>query len=394
MQRARVSHFIMRWLLPLFLVACGGAAQNVAPSTTPTPSGPPVRTSTQVITSSDGATERELLERGERALLVQKWREAADAFELLLQATPSDKAMVATATLDLGLAYQGLGEYAKARAAYEKRLSIGEDGADARIARTRLFAVLAYLEDWQALGELSTKALARTDLEPMEKVNAYGGRTIARIAAGDDAGAARDLQTGLDIKEEQHYGNGGRLPGPAAQLEFAQGELRKMRSEKISFVPVDDTFLQKMNVRCQGLIDAQSSYADAMRSEDPFWATISGYRVGQMYRAIHRDLMSIPPTALAKTDKQKQIFFGIMHLRYRVLLEKGMEMMKRTNDFAIKNGDQAWVLRTTQGKHEMELALEEEKAVIASFPFSEQEIQDALKLMEDHYNQQQAKKKK
>lgn len=381
----------MRWLLPLFLVACGGAAQNVAPSTTP--NGPPVRTSTQVITPSDGATERELLERGERALLVQKWREAADAFELLLQATPSDKAMVTTATLDLGLAYQGLGEYAKARAAYEKRLAIGEDGSDARIARTRLFAVLAYLEDWQALGELGTKALARSDLEPMEKVNAYGGRTIARIAAGDDAGAARDLQTGLDIKEEQHYGSGGRLAGPLAQLEFAQGELRKTRSEKISFVPVDDMFLQKMNVRCQGLIDAQSAYADAMRSEDPFWATISGYRVGQMYRAIHRDLMSIPPTALAKTDKQKQIFFGIMHLRYRVLLEKGMEMMKRTNDFAIKNGDQAWVLRTTQGKHEMELALEEEKAVIASFPFSEQEIQDALKLMEEHYNQQQAKKK-
>jgi len=60
----------------------------------------------------------------------------------------------------------------------------------------------------------------------------------------------------------------------------------------------------------------------------------------------------------------------------------------------VKNGDQQWVLRATQGKHEMELSLEEEKAVIASFPFSEQEIQDALKLMEQHYNEAQAKKKK
>src|SRR5581483_3711586 len=164
---------------------------------------------------------------------------------------------------------------------------------------------------------------------------------------GDDMLASRDLQSGLDLMEEQHYGMGGRLPGPAAQLEFVQGEVRKVRSEKIAFLPVGDDFLAKMNARCQLLMDAQGSYADAMRSEDPFWATISGYRVGQMYRAIHRDLMQIPPSALAKTEKQKQIFFGIMHVRYRVLLEKGMEMMKRTYDFAVKNGDQSWVLRTT-----------------------------------------------
>ena len=375
----------------LLLVACGGAAPNaVAPKE---PSGPPIRTQGQVITPTDGLTERELLERGERALMQQKWRDAASDFELLLQAQPSDKAMIATATLDLGLAYQGAGENAKAKDAYEKRLAIGDTGPDARIARNRLFAVLAYLEDWTALGALGDKTLARTDLEPYDKMNALGARALSRIETGDDMLASRDLQSGLDLMEEQHYGMGGRLPAPAAQLEFVQGEVRKVRSEKIAFLPVTDDFLAKMNARCQLLMDAQGAYADAMRSEDPFWATISGYRVGQMYRAIHRDLMQIPPTALAKTEKQKQIFFGIMHVRYRVLLEKGMEMMKRTYDFAVKNGDQSWVLRTTQAKHEMELALDEEKAVIASFPFSETEIQDALKLMEQHYNEKLAKQK-
>lgn len=377
------------WALLFFLAACGGAAPNVVPST-PTP-GPTLRAQAQIITPSDAATERELLERGERALMVQKWREAADAFELLLKAEPSDPAIVAAATLDLGFAYQGLGEYVKARASFEKRLAIGDTGPDARIARNRLLAVLAYLEEWAALGAQADKTLTRTDLEPMDKMNALGARALSRIEAGDEAMASRDLQSGLDVMEEQHYGMGGRLPGPAAQLGFAQGEIRRARSEKISFVPVGDDFLAKMNVRCQGLIDAQASYADAMRSEDPFWATISGFRVGQMYRAIHRDLMTIPPNTLAKTGKQKQIFFGIMHLRYRVLLEKGMEMLKRTYDFAVKNGDAQWVLRTAQGKHDMELALDEEKAVIASFPFSEQEIQDALKLMEQHYREKEAK---
>ncbi len=379
----------MRFWLALTLAACGGGAQNVVPSTPP---GPTLRTQVQIITPNDAATEGELLLRGERALMVQKWREAADAFELLLKAEPSDPAMVASALLDLGFAFQGLGEYARARAFFEKRLAIGDTGPDARIARNRLLAVLAYLEEWAALGALADKTLTRTDLEPMDKMNALGARALSRVEAGDEAMASRDLQSGLDVLEEQHYGMGGRLPGPAAQLEFAQGEIRRARSEKISFVPVGDDFLTKMNVRCQGLIDAQASYADAMRSEDPFWATISGYRVGQMYRAIHRDLMTIPPTALAKTEKQKQIFFGIMHVRYRVLLEKGMEMLKRTYDFAVKNGDAQWVLRTAQGKHDMELALDEEKAVIASFPFSEEEIQGALKLMEQHYREAEAKK--
>jgi tetratricopeptide (TPR) repeat protein len=382
--------------LILLLAACSPV---VAQRPAPPPPGPMIRASGQVITPNDGATERELLERGERAMLVQRWGEAIESFELLLRAEPSDAALARTALLDLGLAHQGAGEYAKARADFEKRLALDGDRDEARVARTRLTAILAYLEDWPALGKLAEQTLARSDLDPMDKMNALGARALSRIEAGDVEGASRDLQAGLDIMEEQHYGMGGRLPGPVAQLEFVQGEIRRARQEAISFLPVGTDFLAKMNVRCQGLLDAQAAYADAMRSEDPFWATISGYRVGQMYRALHRDLMSIPPTDFSKgvphqnlSEKQKQIFFGIMHVRYRVLLDKGMEMMKRTYEFALKNGDAQWVLRTTQAKKEMELALEEEKAAIARLPFTEKDLEDALKLMEQHYNAELAKK--
>jgi len=282
-------------------------------------------------------------------------------------------------------------DYAKARAELEKRVALSDTGTESRLARSRLLSVLAYLEDWPALGAFAEKELARADLEPMEKTAALGGRALSRIEAGDEEHASRDLQNGLDVVEEQHYGTGGRLPAAAAQLKFVEGEVRRVREEKISFVPVGDDFLAKMNVRCQGLLDAQSSYADAMRSEDPFWATISGYRLGQAYRALHKDLMAIPPTDKAKTEKDKQLFYGIMHVRYRVLLEKGADMIQRTYDFAVKNGDMAWVTRTLQMKKDMELSLEEEKAVIARMPFSEADLQAALKLMEQHYLEKQAK---
>jgi len=389
MRSARLARPLFAVVLALAPAACGGAAPQ--PATPPPPPGPTIRASGQVITPNDGATEKELLDRGERALMEQRWRQAIEAFELLLAAKPEDKAMIATATFGLGLAHQGLGDYAKARAELEKRVALSDTGTESRLARSRLLSVLAYLEDWPALGAFAEKELARADLEPMEKTAALGGRALSRIEAGDEEHASRDLQNGLDVVEEQHYGTGGRLPAAAAQLKFVEGEVRRVREEKISFVPVGDDFLAKMNVRCQGLLDAQSSYADAMRSEDPFWATISGYRLGQAYRALHKDLMAIPPTDKAKTEKDKQLFYGIMHVRYRVLLEKGADMIQRTYDFAVKNGDMAWVTRTLQMKKDMELSLEEEKAVIARMPFSEADLQAALKLMEQHYLEKQAK---
>ena len=84
------------------------------------------------------------------------------------------------------------------------------------------------------------------------------------------------------------------------------------------------TWVKKLsaNARCDGLMDAQHAYGEAMRSTDAHWIAMSGFRVGEMYRKLHHDLMVIPPTLLAKSDKQKQIFFAIMHVRYRVLLEK------------------------------------------------------------------------
>jgi hypothetical protein len=137
-----------------------------------------------------------------------------------------------------------------------------------------------------------------------------------------------------------------------------------------------------MDARCSLLLSAQGAFADAIRSVDPHWAEMSGYRVGEMYRRLHHDLMSIPPVAAAKTERDKQLHFGMMHVRYRVLLEKGIEMMQRTLALAEKTGDtSSWVKRTQDAKQEMLLALEDEKAQIARLPFTEEELQKALDIL-------------
>ncbi len=365
----------------------GCASRLAPPAASPAPAQT-LRVTPQIVTPREATSERELLERGQNAILWQRWREAADAFETLLAAArvPGGTMSEAERSLvlfDLGLSYEGLGEREKARDRYHELAERYPTSAEARAALVRAAEVHAYLEEWTSLGQTAETLLARNDLDSVDRLTALGARGLARVEAGDDTSAMHDVLLGLDLVDELHYGAENRLPVGAAQLRFALAEIRRVRSERIAFVPVTPDFLVKIEIRCQGLLDAQNAYADAIRSVDPHWAEMSGYRIGEMYRTLHRDLMLIPPTEAAKSAAQKDLFFAMMHLRYRVLLEKGLDMMQRTLALADKmNDSSSWVRRAREAQAEMELALMDEKATLARFPYSEETVQKALGILQ------------
>jgi tetratricopeptide (TPR) repeat protein len=355
--------------------ACGGAA--TPPAAEPTKAHVP----TQIISTTADGTAKELLDRGERALMARQWLDAANAFSTLIAANPDDASMQA-ALFGLATAYEGEDQLEKARTTYKDLWQKYPNGINARTSIQREAAIHAYLEEWQALGETAAALLARKDIDDVDRMMALGARGLSRIESGDESGASKDVQDGLDLVDTNHYGDGGRLPIAAAELRFALGEVRRVRAEKIALTPVTSDFLSKINARCEGLLEAQSAYADAIRSIDPHWAAMSGSRIGEMYRTLHRDLMNIPPQN-AKTEKDRQLFYGMMHVRYRALLDKGIEMVRRTVDFGAKNNDStAWVKRAEASLKEMDLALEDEKNQIAKFPFTEEELQKALDILE------------
>jgi tetratricopeptide (TPR) repeat protein len=368
------------------LGACGGASQKVV-----LPQPGHIEASNQIIGTRAEGTAKELLAKGERALLAQRWQEAVDAFEAVL-AGDAAAANDPQVLYDLALAYEGLGEREKARARYREVVRRFPADPNARNALVREVSLDAHLEDWVALGEAGEMILARKEIDPAERMLGLGARGLSKIQAGDDSAATRAIQQGLELMDETRYGATGQLPVAAAMIKYANGELRKFRSEKISLNPPGSDFVMKLEMRCSFLLEAQSSYADAIRSVDPQWAAMSGYRVGEMYRTLHHDLMLIPPTDKAKTEHDKQLFYGIMHVRYRVLLEKGMEMMKRTLALGEKTGvGSAWMKRAETLKGEMDQALEEEKAMIGKFPFTEEELQKALEIMKKKAADDQAK---
>ena len=157
------------------------------------------------------------------------------------------------------------------------------------------------------------------------------------------------------------------------------GEIRRLRSETITFVPVPPNFAEVLERRCQGLLDAQSAYSDAMRSYDAHWAAMSGYRVGELYQTLHRDLHAIPPPRGATDTEKKRLFQGAMSLRYRVLLEKGLKLMEHTVMIGERTGEgSSWIERARDAKRQLEKALNQEKEQLAKLPYSESQLEKAL----------------
>lgn len=384
-------------LLPLLAcLACLGCEASVVPPVTPAPPPAVVVAERQIITPDEGGTVRELVRRGEQALREQKWKEAADAFRTLIAAAKvADDPALPTYLLDLGLAEEGLGDRAHARERYLEVTQRFPASTDARTAWLRAISLDDYLEDWPALGVAGAALLARTDLDDVDRLTGLGARALSSVEAGDDMAAMRDIQEGLDAVDRTSFGATGRLPNGAAQLRFALAEVRRVRAEKIALAPGTREFLGTMNARCQGLMDAQSAYTDAMRALEPHWTAMGAFRIGAMYSKLHAELMAIPPTPQAKTSAQRDLFFAMMHVRYRVLLEKGLEMMKRTSALASQTTEVSpWVDKAKAAEAEMTKAIEEEKAALAKLPYTEETVQAALEDLQKKAAARQARQAK
>ncbi len=383
----RASFSLLAGLLAGAVVACGGAA----PPPAVTPAAPKTETAqNQIVTDKTTGTAAELRRRADEALLKPDYKAALEPLEALRAAEPSARVL-----LDLGAAYEALADRDKAKARYAELQRTYAGTPEARAGLFRQANLAAYGEAWAELSTLAEAILALTPSDDVSKMTGLGARGLARVEQGDDVHGMRDIEDGLDIMEATHYGSNGRLPVAAAQLQFGLAEVRRVRAEKIGLAVPTEEFLGKFEIRCAMLLAAQSAFTDAIRSEDARWAAMSGYRVGEMYRVLHRDLMAIPPTKMANTKDKQQLFFSMMHVRYRVLLEKGADMMIRTIALGEKLGDASvWLEKARATKVAIDKAIEDEKATIAQLPYTEVEVQKALDILKKKVELQQEKEQK
>jgi len=374
--RMGISVALFCLLGPLW--GCSGTPAPVAPQSPATAPSPTVEVPPVVVSPYSDAELAAQFEKARALLLAERYREAADAFDRLVRLAPEGE-VAAPSLYNGALAHEALGEREAALERYRRLIERFPEHATIKSALFKVSRLYAYLERWEDLVKVAGRILERKDLSILETIEAHGAKGLGLVEQDKVDEASREVNAARDSIEEHRLGEAGKPPIELAQVSFALGEVRRKRSEQITFTPLPPNFADVLEQRCQGLLDAQGAYTEAMRAYDAHWSAMAGYRVGQLYQQLHRDVMKITPTAKADTLKKKQLFEGAMRLRYRVLLEKGLDMMKATVRLGERTGeDSAWVHRAEEAKRDIELALEDEKSALAKLPFTEDELKDAL----------------
>ena len=309
------------------------------------------------------------------------YADAAGRFDQLVRLSPNGETALPS-LYNAALAYEASRERGIAVDRYQELVRRFPSHAAAKTASDHLCRLYAYLERWNDLVATADSLLIRDDLSILEAIQAYGSRALGLADFHHPADARRAIGRARDLADAHRIGESGAPPVELALVSFALGEVRRMASETIVFVPLPRDFPAVLELRCQALLDAQRAYMEAMRSLDAHWSIMAGFRIGQLYQHLHRDVMAIPPPPAADTDRKRKLFEGAMRVRYKVLLEKGLKMMTGTVRLGSRTGeDSAWAQRAEEANRELELALEEQKNALASLPFSEAELTEALDLL-------------
>jgi hypothetical protein len=283
------------------------------------------------------------------------------------------------AEYDAALASEALDEVKDARERYRrmyddaKDVAGSTDATDALLRRARLDVEL---EDDDDLIATTPLLLARADLQTGDKAEALALQSTVFSHRSDPALAERDY------KEARKLLDG--IAEPAAEnasaVPYAQGEILRMRSLSVKLQPVTNDVGVRLEQRCQYLQDAQRSYVEAMQPGDARWTIRAGIRIASMYVALHDELLAIPvPPSFSKTEDDKKLFRAAMRVRYRILLEKGIDLLEHVLQFdtrtQVKSG---WLDRAKAIRGQLQQQLADEKAEIAKLPYTEKDIQEGL----------------
>ncbi len=367
-------------MLAPFVLAVGlltGCAASPAPAPNAPKDAQPIEIAPTVISPYSDAELAAQFEKAKTMLLSERYKEASEAFDKLVRLAP-DGPTAAPSLYNGAVAREGMSDKKGALERFKTFLERYPDHEMTKNALVRRNRIFSFLEQWKELGEGADTLLGRKDLSLLETIEARGEKALSLVELDNVDEASKQVNLARNLIEDNHLGEG-KLPVELAQVSFALGEVRRKKSERVTFSPLPPNFTELLEQRCQGLLEAQAAYTDTMRSFDPHWSAMAGYRVGQLYQKLHRDVMGITPPAKADTLKKKQLFEGAMRLRYRVLLEKGLAMMDATVRIGQRTGeDSAWIHRAVEAKRDLDLALADERAALAKMPFTEDEVKAAL----------------
>jgi tetratricopeptide (TPR) repeat protein len=192
---------------------------------------------------------------------------------------------------------------------------------------------------------------------------------LARAASSQDQArlsgrseGERTLRAALAIYDKA--GDGEVDPGLLAQAEFWVGEIYRSYFEEVVLDPkamAEKGLADALETKAQFLLSAQGHYLRAIRRGDGEWATASGFRIGELYEALHQQMVAAPMPA-DLTEEQVRVYREELKKKVRVLLDKAMKIYEQTFATAQRvNAKSPYVDKTSEALARMRTLLLEEK---------------------------------
>lgn len=248
-----------------------------------------------------------------------------------------------------------------------------------RIGALAAVRILTFTERTLQARDIALQWLGKgASLSGQERVALYGAIGLGALERKDEDEASRYVQLGRRTADQFKLTEADVWTRDLAQLYFAQGELRRLQAERMSFVPAPADFAAYFEERAQTVLDAQGVYLDVMRARDAYWTGRAGLRIGELYQRLYSDVMSTPIPERVPLER-RELFLGAMRARYVVLLEKGLGVLDRTLAMATRTAESnPWVEQVRNRRRELATTLDAENAALDALPVSRADLQRVL----------------
>lgn len=281
----------------------------------------------------------------------------------------------------LGALFDRVGNVVQAIQFYDQFVrEVRSAGGDQRLAlaQVRLVRLLTFTEDYARAAAVAD-GVAIADRSPLEQVALHAARALGWLERGEPVQAEQEVFRGRAVLARSGLEPLYDVPLDVAALEYARGEIHRLRAESVSFVPLPQNFSEELERRCQQILIAQAAYSEVMRAKSAHYSAMAGVRVGELYTSLHHALMNMERPAPVDNPERAALFEGALRLRYAVLLRKATAMMQSTVGMIERTKEgEGWGGRAREALREIAAAEEREAEILASLPYSRAELETAL----------------
>jgi len=277
-----------------------------------------------------GKNDEELFAIGQAAFSAGELARAASAFGRLADLFPASK-REATALFNAGLAWHKLERFGPALERYGalRRTYDGPDADEAAFKAAECHFHLGQLGEARALLD---ELARRTDLPAGDHVRALAQRGVVELEAGATTEAEQSLR--LAVSAWKSGSEQERLDDYyPAQAQFYLGEVYREHFLAVRLDPStaagEARLPQDLEDKASLLLSAQGHYLRTIRINNPDWAVAAGYRIGELYDALHAAMVEAPlPPGL--DEEHAAAYRAELKRKVRVLVTKAIAIYEQT----------------------------------------------------------------